>query len=434
MRLLHICSLLAGALILVPACAAREDHADLLGAWRLDDGAVVTIAPSADDTWRYRALRDGSSGRLHPVAGGWQAGPGFSDRDPAALVVALDGDRLRWLASDAPPRHADRVAVVERDLAWTSGDARLRGRLVMPATPGPHPVVVLVHGSERRPAIDQWHDPYMLAAHGIAGLVYDKRGTGESGGEFSADFRVLAADAAAAGTLLASEPEIDHRRIGFAGFSQGGWVAPLASELFGRSAGVLVGYGMIDSPLAEDRWQCLRAVRGNGGDARDLAEAARLVDATHRLLTSDLGEGWPAFKAVVRGNRDRPWLRQLDQNACIGPGFAAYPAWVIRSFAGRRLPPAMDWNYASHALLAASSTPMLWLLAANDSEAIVDETAAALRRLAAAGKPYEVVVLEGAEHGMVMHRRNRTGELEPVGYHPDYFARMLAFWQQRFDT
>ncbi len=418
-------------LLTCPACVASDVEDSLLGAWRFDDGSIVTIAPSADGTWRYRQLGDGRSGRLHPVAGGWQAGPGFSDRDPAALVVRMNGSRLEWIPTAGPAQQAKRVAAQERDIEWDVAGATLRGRLVLPATPGPHPVVVLIHGSERLPAVGQWHDPYMLAAHGIGGFVYDKRGTGSSGGDFTADFIQLAEDAAAAATRLATLPVIDRDRIGFAGFSQGGWVAPLAAEKYGAARAVLVAYGMVDSPLHEDRWQCLQALRSKGGTPRDLAEAGQLVDAAHQALTSDLREGWPAFKAVVKRNRDQPWFQHLDASDCIAASFAAYPAWVVRTFAGHRLPPGINWRYDSRALLADSSTPMLWLLASADSEAAAADTSEAVHQLAAAGKPFEVVMLEGAEHGMLMHRQGVNGP-ETTGYHPEYFARMMAFWQQRF--
>ncbi len=412
-------------------CAAPDTSHDLLGAWRLDDGSIVTIAPSADDTWRFRQIKDGSSGRLHPHADGWQAGPGFTDRDPAALVVRMEGDRLSWMASGTDARLAERVAVQERDIEWQVEGATLRGRLVLPTTPGPHPVVVLVHGSERLPAVGQWHEPYMLAAHGIAGLVYDKRGTGLSDGDFTANFQQLAADAAAGATRLAALPEIDRNRIGFAGFSQGGWVAPLAAKKFGAARAVLVAYGMVDSPLHEDRWQCLQAVRSDGGGPNDLAEAGKFVDAAHQVLTSDLREGWAAFKTEVRRNHDKAWFQQLEADACIAASFAAYPAWVVRTFARRRLPPGIDWRYDSHTLLADSSTPMLWLLASDDSEAATTDTVAAVQRLAATGKSFEVAVLKGAEHGMLMFGQGGR-EAGPTGYHPEYFTRVLAFWERVF--
>ena len=46
--------LLAAATVSSGAEAALQQET-LLGAWRLDDGRVLTIAPSAGKTWRFRS-------------------------------------------------------------------------------------------------------------------------------------------------------------------------------------------------------------------------------------------------------------------------------------------------------------------------------------------------------------------------------------------
>lgn len=414
--------------------ALAADSDSLLGAWRLDDGRVLTLAPSAEGTWRYRHLQDGRSGRLHRRQNRWQAGPGFSDAEPAALVVdQQSAGLLEWAEAGSAPQSAMRIAVHEVDLAYSSGEALIAGRLVLPVAPGPHPVVILIHGSEKLPAVGQWHDPYMLAAHGIGAFVYDKRGTGRSGGSFSANFEQLANDAAAAALVLAQRDDVDATRIGFAGFSQGGWVAPLAAERFAGTRAVLVAYGAVGSPLQEDRWQCHQSLRnaGSGGDA--VAELDRLVDATHALLARGLQGDWSEYKTAARNARQKPWLKELDPQRCIAASFAAYPAWVVQRFAGSRLPPALQWNYDSTALLQRSKVPMLWLLAEQDSEAPTALTAASLTTLSQSGSPIEVQTLAGAEHGMLLFR-NEAGQRVDTGYHPEYFRRTLAFWHLRFAT
>ena len=66
-------------------------------------------------------------------------------------------------------------------------------------------------------------------------LAYDKRGIGESTGVYpgasptAEAIDVLARDAAAAARFLARQPGIDPRRVGLAGQSQAGWIAPLAA-------------------------------------------------------------------------------------------------------------------------------------------------------------------------------------------------------------
>ena len=75
----------------------------------------------------------------------------------------------------------------------------------------------------------------MLLRHGVAVLVYDKRGNGQSGGIYpgasptAGAIDTLARDAAAAARFLAAQPEIDRTRVGLTGQSQAGWIVPLAA-------------------------------------------------------------------------------------------------------------------------------------------------------------------------------------------------------------
>jgi uncharacterized protein len=58
-------------------------------------------------------------------------------------------------------------------------------------------------------------------------LVYDKRGTGESSGDWRrSSFDALAADAKAAVALLAARRDIDRTRIGVFGLSEGVGLRP----------------------------------------------------------------------------------------------------------------------------------------------------------------------------------------------------------------
>ena len=74
----------------------------------------------------------------------------------------------------------------------------LAGTLVLPATPGKHPAIACLHGSGPEA---RWANHYLaqkFAEHGIVALIYDKRGVGESSGDWQkATFAELADDAAA---------------------------------------------------------------------------------------------------------------------------------------------------------------------------------------------------------------------------------------------
>ncbi len=123
---------------------------------------------------------------------------------------------------------ADLPAISEEEVAFANGDVRLAGSLLLPSEPGPHPAVVFAHGSG---AEGRWASRYLarrLALAGWAALIFDKRGVGGSGGDWrAAGLEDLAGDVRAGARYLAGRPDIDARRIGIHGHSQGGTLAPL---------------------------------------------------------------------------------------------------------------------------------------------------------------------------------------------------------------
>ena len=113
---------------------------------------------------------------------------------------------------------------------FSNGDVQLAGTLISPATRGPHPAVILVHasGAEDR----EYLLPFarFLIRHGMAVLGYDKRGVGGSTGDWNkASFDDLAGDVVAAFEYLKTRSDIRRDQIGMLGWSQAGWVMPLAA-------------------------------------------------------------------------------------------------------------------------------------------------------------------------------------------------------------
>jgi pimeloyl-ACP methyl ester carboxylesterase len=113
----------------------------------------------------------------------------------------------------------------------------LAGTLTLPPGDGPFPAVVLLTGSgpQDRDETLMGHKPFLvladaLARRGIAVLRSDDRGVGGSGGSMAtATSHDFADDALAAFTYLKTRKEIDPRRIGLVGHSEGGLIAPLVA-------------------------------------------------------------------------------------------------------------------------------------------------------------------------------------------------------------
>src|SRR5262249_52470402 len=146
-----------------------------------------------------------------------------------------DGHTLTLANCPAGPaafdgKQALRIPLSIVDTRFAAGDVQLNGRLVMPSGDGPFPLAVIITGSEDPSPIAANPLHRELPAQGIAVFVYDKRGTGQSGGAYTQDFATLAADAQAA---MGEAKRLAGKRIsraGFIGLSLGGWVAPLAAD------------------------------------------------------------------------------------------------------------------------------------------------------------------------------------------------------------
>lgn len=114
----------------------------------------------------------------------------------------------------------------------------LAGTLTIPEGDGPFPAVILISGSGQQDRDETifLHKPFLVLAdyltrNGIAVLRYDDRGMGKSKGRTNdATSLTFADDAEAALTYLLQRPEIDSRKIGLAGHSEGGLIAPIVAS------------------------------------------------------------------------------------------------------------------------------------------------------------------------------------------------------------
>ncbi len=407
----------------VSACGVQQAPRGLLGSYRLEDGRILSIRPSVGHTLRYREYRTGATGRLHPATENlYEAGSGFSNREPVAVTVEFQTDAT-GLAERVlfDPQNEDGIPGTrigrESWVRFESDGVWLTGRLHLPEGPGPFPGIVLVHGSGEDPGSDWLFNGDFLVAHGFAILAYDKRGTGGSEGDFTFDFHQLARDAAAGVEFLGSHAEVDDSRIGLSGYSQGAWVAPLAASLTDVQF-VLVSYGMIESPAEEAHMEMLHLLEEGGVSGEDLLQADSLVSAAIQVVASDLKEGWERFQGLRGRYGKAPWMRFLDGTPV--DQLVSYPKWVVKLIGPRQLPDGLPWNYDSAALLETSCVPMSWFLAEQDESAPNRFTIPKLRRLEAAGRPLELTVFPGTDHGMLRFREVE-GQREYLDYAPGYF-------------
>jgi uncharacterized protein len=155
-------------------------------------------------------------------------------KKPFAVLLFSAGIILGRQAEASEAWHVEgSPKVVAQEIQFRNGDTRLAGTLYLPENGDDLPAVVVLHGASdatRKSAVYR-HLREGLPAMGVAVLVYDRRGSGDSAGTLNGiDYKTLADDAIAGQSALAKLPRIDPKRVGFWGFSQGGWLALLAAS------------------------------------------------------------------------------------------------------------------------------------------------------------------------------------------------------------
>lgn len=199
------------------------------------------------------ALVHAESALIHAVFDGTLDGAGKTITGHWTQTVPLPLTLTRMTAAmraalgrnDRPQEPKPPYPYTSEDVTFPGGAAgvTLAGTLTLPPASasiggdGPPPAAILISGSgpnDRDETILR-HKLFLLLAdsltrRGLAVLRYDKRGIGKSTGKYaeatSADF---AADAGAAFAYLKTRPQVNPRKIGLIGHSEGGLIAPLVA-------------------------------------------------------------------------------------------------------------------------------------------------------------------------------------------------------------
>lgn len=397
------------------------------------DGKTLVVSGRDNETLRYRILETGGTGALwrdERDGNAWTSGRGWAVKTPVAVRIEALVDATQsakpgavTFIENGQSLQAKRLPLVERYAHFAGGSGKLYAKLTLPPTPGPHPLVVIVHGSEDYSAVRVYCYDKLFARRGLATLTFDKRGTGKSEGKYSQDFSALADDVNAAVEWARAQQGVDPARIALAGYSQGGWIAPLAASRNPNVRAVLVGYGLMMSPFEEELTQALAPIVPPKFTAQDRAEAEELVRAAQPMMKSGFRSDFDTYGAVLDKYQGRPWM------SALGEGFLReinnYPLWAVR-VGGRFYDKQTSWEYDGQAAMRQLTIPTFWQIAELDEEAPPELTLKRLAALREAGKPVTVKVYPGTDHGLLTFVE-KNGKRETLQYHPDALNDMAGW-------
>ena len=303
-----------------------------------------------------------------------------------------------------------------------SGDVTLAGTIAYPDSPGPHPAILMLHGSgpEARLDFPDRAVVNVLTDAGFAVLFYDKRGVGESGGNFDdALYHDFIDDALAALDYLAGRPDVDQGRIGLYVISESGWFAP---EIATRSAHVGFIFNKVGPPLSwieTVAWEVRNDLMAEGIAESDVDRVAdHAIDRWRYYIAAaddpSLADG-PERSALAA---ELEHLRQEVPGAddALPESLWGYDPDGYARFAAKA-------SYSSAHYLEQLDIPMYYAYGSDDINVPTEKCVGVLERLIREhDRDIEYHVYPGVGHGLVGPR----GILR-LGWPDGYLERLVAW-------
>lgn len=406
----------AAPLDALPQTRLDADLRCLLGSYALASGEQVIINGDAGQSRNLSyTLSSGQFGSLRE-----QATRSYSDGRSQFEFAPCSTGTLK-ITRGAISSEAVRTQLVEKQTSFASDGITLHGKLVLPAKVKPSYAAVWVEGSNNDPSTDDSVWQYALASRGIATFVYDKRGTGASGGAPSSDFHARARDTAAAVEQVRRlAPGV--KRIGVIGGSQGGWVAPLVATLV-RLDFVIPAFAMAEGPIAQDRELVAQQLRDAGFDDRAQAQASELTEITARIVRFGRDEDFAALDAFKARYANAAWMKAVAPRSYTGL-FLQFPAEVIKAN-GPAMAQGLSFDHDPRPVIEAIKPRQLWLLGGSDRQAPNAATQAILKQIQASKANLSVVVFPRADHGLIETISTADGDAK--AYSPGLFD-ITADW------
>lgn len=314
------------------------------------------------------------------------------------------------------------------DVGYRNGDITISGTLTEPRSGGPFPAVMLINGSGANDRNEELlgHKPFLLLADtltraGYAVLRTDKRGVGQTGGRLnSASYRDLTDDIAAGMTFLRGRSEIDARRIGLFGHSEGGYLAPLYAQRPDSGVAFVIMMAGPAVPGSEVLLEQNRLILTAQGAT--LEQVDKQVGFTS-TLSALLCKGDPvAAKDYVRQHNDTLAADERLSEEAMDELVAPYMAALV--------------CYDPAPALAALRVPVLAFYGSKDLQVPAAQNEGPARTLLAADPDATVTVFDDLNHLMQPADKGTPDEYSRIEttIDPQVLTTVSAWLTQRFPT
>jgi hypothetical protein len=277
--------------------------------------------------------------------------------------------------------------IYAQERTFQNGAVTLSGTLYTPKSEGRVPLVIAFHAASS-PTRDNplyAHLREILPPLKIAVFIFDRRGSGKSGGKLEdSDYTMLADDGIAAQRMLMQDPRIDPRRVGFWGLSQGGWLSLLAASRSPNAAFAISISAPLTTPDVQMNFAVANILRIKGYSQSDIDQAVAA-----RTAVDDF----------ERGKRDRASTQKILDAAATQPWFKLI--YMDKTFKDPQQSRwAKEMRHDPLATLDAVKQPALVIYGSVDPWVPVQTSIERLRAGAARHPKIDMAVIAGADHAM----------------------------------
>ena len=348
------------------------------------------------------------------------SGAGRAISFPITLRVAFDKhangtiENLSWQSAGEPELKAQKIELKEERITFKNGNITLGGTLILPPAKGRHPVVIVTPGDygTNRNGLRMFAHNYV--SRGIAALIFDSRGAGESTGTAnSSSFSDLANDVLAGVEFLKTREDINPRQIGLFGFSNSAWTVGLAASR-SKDVSFLVLQSFVGVlPWKQEIFRAETQLRVDNFPESTIKQGADFMRLKFEVART--GKGWEQLQAIMEKSRGERWLAYTNMS---------------RSLERLRQVYETSMTYDHVPALEKLKIPILLYWGGNDTYLPVAESIAVFKQaMAKAGnKNYTIKIFPKGRHDLVEGESGSPGISARLKSFPAGFWKIQTDW------
>ena len=295
-------------------------------------------------------------------------------------------------------QNSEKTSLISENVTFYNAKDRvtLSGTLALPKQKGTFPAVVLIsgNGEHNRDAELGHHKPFKdisdyLTSTGLAVLRYDKRGVGESTGQFeTATTYDFAEDVKAALHYLLTRKEIQKDKIGLIGHSEGGLIAPIVASNSPNVSFIvlLAGPGLPGDSILLSQQKAIAMAKGMSKEQIESSQNANrdAFDIVQKYTNPDTLYLKMAeyIKRISRNDPDKPENMTLDEYVEAQMNSILRP-WMVNFL-----------RYDPRESLKRVDCPVLALNGTKDLQVLAKENLPAIKKAVESGGNKKVTVKE----------------------------------------